>query len=195
MRLIRGIGGHVIIVPLVAIILNSKFGSGKFLVGLIDTLHDSSFDGLIGNDLDPLPELEDFKVVPVGALTRAQAAALQQHPFTSDDPNSVIGDKDSCASSLKPTKVASSIESTSLMSSTKLNRNHDLDETDLVISNLFIEYPELGNADFLLLFTTDKISRQCNIMTQVWITCSLWLSQSQMMRIVILHFFFKMMFL
>ena len=31
-----------------------------------------------------------------------------------------------------PTKVASCIESTSLMSSTKLNRNHDLDETDRI---------------------------------------------------------------
>ena len=49
-RLIRGIGGHVITVPLVEIILNSKSGSGKFLVGLIDTLHDSSFDRLVGND-------------------------------------------------------------------------------------------------------------------------------------------------
>ena len=47
-----------------------------------------------------------------------------------------------------PTKAASSIESTSLMTSTNLNRNRDLDETDLDISNLFVEYPELGNTDF-----------------------------------------------
>ena len=45
-----------------------------------------------------------------------------------------------------PTKTASSIESTSLMASTKLNRNQDLDETDLDNSNLFVDYPELGNA-------------------------------------------------
>ena len=44
--------------------------------------------------------------------------------------------------------VASSIESTSHMPSTKRNRNHDLDETDFDISNLFVEYPELGNTDF-----------------------------------------------
>ena len=126
---------------------------------MIDTLHDFSSDGLLGNDLDPPPDLEDFEVVPVGAVTRTQAAALQQHPFTSDVPNSVIRDKDSCASSLMPTKVASSIESTSLMSSRKLNRNHDLDETDLDISNLFVEYPELGNADFFCCFSQQTRSR------------------------------------
>ena len=149
---------------MVEITLNSKFGSGKFLVGLIDTLHDSSFDGLIGNDLDPPPDLEGFEVVPVGAVTRAQAAALQQHAFTSDVPNSVIGDKDSCARSLMPTNVASSIESTSLMPSTKLNRNHDLDETDLDISNLFVEYPELGNTDFSSAFHNrqDLVTMQRN---------------------------------
>ena len=44
------------------------------------------------------------------------------------------------------------------MSSTKLNRNPDLDEPDLDISNLFVEYPELGNADFSAAFPTDKIA-------------------------------------
>ena len=71
-------------------------------------------------NLDPPSDHEDFELVPVSAVTREQAAALQQNQFTSDVPNSITGDKDSCASLMPPTK---------------LNRNHDLDETCLDISN------------------------------------------------------------
>ena len=75
----------MITVPLMEVILNSKFCSGKFLVWLIDTLHDSSFNGLIGNDLDPPRVPEDYEVVPVGAL--------QQRQLILDGSNSVIVDR------------------------------------------------------------------------------------------------------
>jgi len=39
-------------VPLVEVHLDSKYGCGKFLFGLVDSLPASSFHGLIGNDLD-----------------------------------------------------------------------------------------------------------------------------------------------
>jgi hypothetical protein len=75
-RLIHTIGG-ITKVPLVEIRIDSKYGKGTFLFGLVDTLPDASFGGLIGNDLVP-PVIEELdECLPVGnVVTRAQAAAM-----------------------------------------------------------------------------------------------------------------------
>ena len=78
-RLIQGLGGEVIRIPLVTIKLDSKYGNGVFLFGLVDCLPDKSFDGLIGNDLDPPSELVEENLV-VNVVTRSQSAA--QHSLT-----------------------------------------------------------------------------------------------------------------
>jgi hypothetical protein len=76
-RLIQGLGGNVIRVPLVQVKLTSKYGSGIFLFGLVDNLPDASFHGLIGNDLDPPSVLPD-ETVTVHVVTRSQTATLRQ---------------------------------------------------------------------------------------------------------------------
>jgi len=70
--LIKGVTG----VPLVEVDLQSKFGTDKYLFGLVDRLPDDTFDALIGNDLDPL--MIDEVPVSVGVVTRSQTAALRQ---------------------------------------------------------------------------------------------------------------------
>ena len=62
------------IISSMEVMLNSVFFEVSCWINLIDTLHDSSFEMLIGNDLDPLPDSEDFEIVPLGAMTCAQAA-------------------------------------------------------------------------------------------------------------------------
>jgi len=46
-RLIKGVTGDVVLVPLVEVDLQSKFGTGKYLFGLVDRLPDDTFDALI----------------------------------------------------------------------------------------------------------------------------------------------------
>ena len=41
--------------------LQSKFGTGKYLFGLVDRLPDDTFDALIGNDLDS-PMIDEVPV-------------------------------------------------------------------------------------------------------------------------------------
>jgi len=48
-RLIRGVTGDTVRVPLVEVNLQSKFGSGSQLFGLVDSLPDEAFDALVGN--------------------------------------------------------------------------------------------------------------------------------------------------
>lgn len=76
-RLIRGLGGTVIRVPLVEVTMESKYGKGTFLFGLVDCLPDPVFHGLIGNDLDPPPALFD-EILAVNAVTRLQSKVRQQ---------------------------------------------------------------------------------------------------------------------
>jgi len=75
-RLIKGVTGDVVRVPLVEVDLQSKYGTGKYLFGLFDRLPDNTFVALIGNDLD-LPMIDE---VPnsVDVVTRSQTAALRQ---------------------------------------------------------------------------------------------------------------------
>jgi len=75
-RLIKGVTGDVVRVPLVEVDLQSKYGTGKYLFGLVDRLPDVTFDALIGNDLDP-PMIDEVPV-SVGVVTRSQTAALKQ---------------------------------------------------------------------------------------------------------------------
>jgi len=75
-RLIKGVTGDVVRVPLVEVDLQSKYGTGKYLFGLVDRLPDETFDALIGNDLDP-PMIDEVPV-NVGVVTRSQTAALRQ---------------------------------------------------------------------------------------------------------------------
>jgi len=75
-RLIKGVTGDVVRVPLVKVDLQSKFGINKYLFGLVDRLPDDTFDALIGNDLDP--PMIDETPVSVGVVTRFQTATLRQ---------------------------------------------------------------------------------------------------------------------
>jgi hypothetical protein len=78
-RLIHTVGS-IIEVPLVEVHIESKFCNGVQLFGLVDSLPDSSFCGLIGNDLDPPVSESEAECLPaVGAVvTRAQEAVLRQ---------------------------------------------------------------------------------------------------------------------
>jgi len=82
-RLIRGIGGSIIRIPLVKVHLESKYGNGNFLFGLVESLPDASFHGLIGNDLDPPPTLFD-DALSVSVVTRSQTRSSQQATTKSD---------------------------------------------------------------------------------------------------------------
>jgi len=62
--------------------LQSKYGSGHYLFGLVDSLPDDAFDALIGNDFDP-PNLEN-PLVSVIAVTRSQTSVLRQAVVDSD---------------------------------------------------------------------------------------------------------------
>jgi len=75
-RLIIGVTGDVVRVPLVAVDLQFKYRTGKYLFGLVDRLPDDTFDALIGNDLDP-PMIDEVPV-SVGVVTRSLTAALRQ---------------------------------------------------------------------------------------------------------------------
>lgn len=72
-RLVRGISGDVLKVPLVQIELCSKFAKGKALCGLMDTLP-AGVDVLIGNDLCP------GKAEDVLAVTRSQTRKANEAP-------------------------------------------------------------------------------------------------------------------
>lgn len=71
-RLIKGITGEIVSVPLVSITIKGKLRSGTFLCGLVPTLP-VGVDLLIGNDLCP-----NVPPVDVGVVTRSQTAALRQ---------------------------------------------------------------------------------------------------------------------
>ena len=74
-RLIQGIGGSVLKVPLIEVTLSTKLGNGFYLFGLTDCLSDSFFDGILGNDLDP-PE-ENIISISVSVVTRSKTAVSQ----------------------------------------------------------------------------------------------------------------------
>jgi len=80
-RLIKGVTIDVVRVPLVEVDLQSKYGTGKYLFGLVDRLPDDTFDALIGNDLDP-PMIDEVPV-SVGVVAKSQTAALRK--CNSDD--------------------------------------------------------------------------------------------------------------
>src|ERR1043165_4657999 len=69
-RLIRGISGVTLQVPLVEVVIDSKFANGTILCGLVDHLP-TGIHILIGNDLDSSPE-----EINVGVTTRAQAKLI-----------------------------------------------------------------------------------------------------------------------
>ena len=71
-RLIRGVTGDVLSVPLVQITLSSPFCTGTYLCGLVSTLP-TGVAILLGNDLCP-----DSSTMDVNIVTRSQAAALRK---------------------------------------------------------------------------------------------------------------------
>ena len=82
-RLIRGVTGETVSVPLVRVTLQSSMCSGSFLCGLATSLP-SGIDMLIGNDLCP-----SVPAIDVAVVTRSQTAALRreadpQTPLISD---------------------------------------------------------------------------------------------------------------
>jgi hypothetical protein len=90
-RLIQGLTGRVIRVPIVKVQLQSKYGEGTYLFGLVDTLPDASFHGLIGNDLDPPSELFD-ETLTVNVVTRSQAKASCQNALETVSDHSTVAD-------------------------------------------------------------------------------------------------------
>jgi len=75
-RLIKGVTGDFVREPLGEVDLQSKFGTSKYLFGLVDRLPDDTVDALIGNDLDP-PMIDEVPI-SVGVVTRSQTAASRQ---------------------------------------------------------------------------------------------------------------------
>lgn len=71
-RLIRGVTGDVISVPLIEVSLQSSLCSGTFLCGLVSTLP-TGIGMLVGNDLCPDPSI---CLADVNVVTRSQTAAL-----------------------------------------------------------------------------------------------------------------------
>ena len=71
-RLIRGITGNVISVPLVEVSLSDSLCNGTFLCGLVSTLPEA-IAGLVGNDI-----CTDVPVADVTVVTRSQTAQAQQ---------------------------------------------------------------------------------------------------------------------
>ena len=74
-RLIRGVTGNVISIPLVEITLRSSLCNGSYLCGLVSTLADG-IAVLVGNGI-----CADTHVTDVTVVTRSQTA--QQHQATS----------------------------------------------------------------------------------------------------------------
>ena len=70
-RLICGVTGDVISVPLVEVILNSTLGSGTFLCGLVFTLPEG-IALTIGNDLHCSDAIADVDVVTTRSMTENQ---------------------------------------------------------------------------------------------------------------------------
>ena len=71
-RLIRGITGNVISVPLVEVTLSSSLCNGTFLWGLVSTLPEG-IAALVGNDI-----CTDVPVAEVTVVTRSQTAQARQ---------------------------------------------------------------------------------------------------------------------
>ena len=71
-RLIRGVTGDVVFVPLVEITLYSPYCDSTYLCGLVSTLL-TGVAILLGNDLCP-----DLPTLDVNVVTRSQTAALQK---------------------------------------------------------------------------------------------------------------------
>ena len=78
-RLIRGVTGNIISVPLVEISLNCALCIGTYLCGLVSTLP-TGIAVLVGNDLCP-----DTLVTDVNVVTRAQAALLKAEEAQPDE--------------------------------------------------------------------------------------------------------------
>jgi transposase InsO family protein len=73
-RIIRGVSGQELAIPLVEVNLSSDYCNGTFLCGLANNLP-TGIDGLLGNDLCPGPSVSDSSVIDNCVVTRAQSAA------------------------------------------------------------------------------------------------------------------------
>ena len=80
-RLIRGVTGEVVSIPLVQVVLHSPFCNGAYFCGLVSTLP-SGVAVLLGNDLCPDPPAVDVNV-----LTRSQTAAIRKQAESSTPAN------------------------------------------------------------------------------------------------------------
>jgi len=84
-RMIRGVTGETVSVPLVRVTIHSDLCSGVFLCGLATSLP-SGIDMLIGNDLCP-----SLPAVDVAVVTRSQSAAMRRE---AELPTSLESDPD-----------------------------------------------------------------------------------------------------
>ena len=77
-RMIRGVTGEIVPVPLVSVVLQSTLCSGKFLYGLVPSLP-SGISMLIGKDLCP-----SMAAVDVAVVIRSQSTAVHRDAKLSD---------------------------------------------------------------------------------------------------------------
>ena len=169
-RLIRGVTGDVISVPLVQVTLHSPFCSGTYLCGLVSTLP-AGVAVLVGNDL-----CSDLPVSDVNVVTRSQTDALRKQTeslsaveiFSADnssvDPestNDVVSDPVTVESSFEDTTVSSQ----SLFNSVDREELIRLQQSDPDIASLFelADQPAYGyeiRDGVLLRLWRDKCSPQ-----------------------------------
>ena len=127
-RLIQGVSGNSIRVPLVEMTFSGNRVTGTFLLGLIDKLPDG-VHGLMGNDMC------DVKTCDVLAVTRAQsraaAAATQQQTDTKND-HSVVVNKNCQSNDNVVTNVDSNIIDSDLYISQLWNDNISVDKQSLI---------------------------------------------------------------
>jgi len=140
-RLIRGVTGDVVSVPLVEITLHSPYCDGTYLCGLVSTLP-TGVAILLGNDLCPDPPTLDVNVV-----TRSQTAALQKQAEVVSNATIASVADDSPADDIVSNSVAASVADDS---SSELESVSDTVSDPVVdVSSLF---EESSKSPFLLNF-------------------------------------------
>ena len=130
-RLIRGVTGDVVSVPLVEITLHSSYCDGTYLCGLVSTLP-TGVAILLSNDLCPDPPTLDVNVV-----TRSQTAALRKQAEVASNATTASVADNSPTDDIVSNSVAASVADDS---SSELESGDDTVSDPVVdVSSLFEE--------------------------------------------------------
>ena len=141
-RLIRGVTGDVVSVPLVEITLRSPYCGGTHLCGLVSTLP-TGVAILLSNDLCPDPPTLDVNVV-----TRSQTAALRKQAEVVSNATIASVADDSPADDIVSNSVAASVADDS---SSELESGDDTVSDPVVdVSSLFEESSKSSSLLFVL---------------------------------------------